>query len=100
MSAMPPGAFVVNVARGGVIDREALVHLLQTRHLAGAAMDVWWQEPFDADDEDQGGVAHMRALQAEGLNVVLTPHVGGVTELSRAKMSRVFVDNVVRVLGC
>lgn len=100
MSAMPPGAFVVNVARGGVIDREALVHMLQTRHMAGAAMDVWWQEPFDADDEDQGGVAHMRALQAEGLNVVLTPHVGGVTELSRAKMSRVFVDNVVRVLGC
>ena len=66
----------------------------------GTGSDALLSLSSDADDEDQGGVAHMRALQAEGLNVVLTPHVGGVTELSRAKMSRVFVDNVVRVLGC
>jgi lactate dehydrogenase-like 2-hydroxyacid dehydrogenase len=98
LAAMPRGSLVVNVARGGVIDRHALVSHLQSGHLSGAAMDVFWKEPFDRADADQGGVATMRALQAQGHNIVMTPHVGGVTELSRDKMSTVFVRNVQAVL--
>ena len=62
---MAAGGLVVNVARGGVIERSALVSLLKSRHLAGAAMDVFWKEPFDPQDADQGGVTQMRTLQAQ-----------------------------------
>lgn len=89
----------MNVARGGVVERHALVQHILSGHLAGAAMDVFWKEPFDPEDTDQGGVTEMRSLQAQGANIVMTPHIGGVTDLSRDKMSKVFVDNVVKVLG-
>ena len=73
-----PRGHVVNVARGPVVDRDALLAALRAGRVAGAGLDVTWVEPIDPDEE----------LLAE--NVAVTPHVGGVTEtLLRRDRARV-----------
>lgn len=66
---MKPGSVVVNAARGGVIDEAALVDALRSGHIAGAALDVFAEEPLSAD----------HALR-DVPNAVLTPHLGAATE--------------------
>jgi phosphoglycerate dehydrogenase-like enzyme len=84
LAALRPGGHLVNVGRGPVVDRDGLLAALRSGHLAGAGLDVTWTEPIDPHDE----------LLAE--NVVVTPHVGGITEESYAGMARGFVANVGR----
>jgi len=74
LSALGPKGYLVNVARGSVVDTEALVRALRGGEIAGAALDVFENEPEVPAD--------LRALE----NVVLTPHVGGNSEESRAAM--------------
>lgn len=74
LAAMKPTALVVNVARGPVIDEDALYTTLVERRIAGAALDVWWRYP----DSSGKGEPSSRPF-AELDNVVLTPHVSGVT---------------------
>jgi len=69
LGLMKPGAYLVNASRGGVIDPEALLTSLESGGLAGAAFDVYDQEPLPAD----------HPLRQLG-NVVLTPHLGASTE--------------------
>src|SRR5690606_24694400 len=77
LRAMKPTAYVVNVARGGLIDEEALYEALTTGEIAGAALDVFTTEP-----PAEGGSAQ-RLL---GLpNVVVTPHLGASTEEAQEK---------------
>ena len=61
IALMKPSAFLINVARGGVIDREALTSALREQRLAGAGLDVFWDEPIDPHDhrsgDDAGGKA-------------------------------------------
>ncbi|MEP1932919.1 MAG: phosphoglycerate dehydrogenase [Roseibium sp.] len=73
IAKMKKGAFLVNNARGKVIDIDALAAALQSGHLAGAAIDVFPVEPKSNKDEF---VSPLRGLD----NVILTPHVGGSTE--------------------
>ncbi|MFC5141471.1 NAD(P)-dependent oxidoreductase [Actinomycetospora rhizophila] len=87
LDALRPGGHVVNVARGGVVDKDALLAALRDGRLAGAGLDVTWVEPIEVDDP----------LLAE--NVAVTPHVGGVTETSYAGIARGFVASVERHLG-
>ena len=84
-----PGAIVVNAARGGVIDEEALVGALRAGKLGGAALDVFETEPMTA-------ASGARFADVPGL--VLTPHIAGVTRESNARVSAVTVANVRRVL--
>jgi D-3-phosphoglycerate dehydrogenase len=65
---MKPGAFVVNVSRGGVIDEAALARALSDGRIAGAGLDVYESEPLAADNP---------LLSAP--NLVLTPHLGAST---------------------
>lgn len=68
LARLKPTAFVLNVARGGVVDEEALLRALQNKQIAGAALDVYSTEPLPADHP-------FRTLP----NVVLTPHLGAST---------------------
>ncbi|KAE8656746.1 D-isomer specific 2-hydroxyacid dehydrogenase family protein isoform 3 [Hibiscus syriacus] len=75
------GDLLVNVARGGPLDYEAVVHHLESGQLGGLGMDVAWTEPFDPDDP---------ILKFN--NVILTPHVSGITEHSCISMAKVIGD--------
>lgn len=72
------GAFLVNIARGGLLDYEAVARHLESGHLGGLGTDVAWTEPFDPND---------KILKYK--NVILTPHIGGVTEQSYRYMAKV-----------
>ena len=84
-ACMKPAAFVINVARGPVVDYGALLDALKTGRIAGAGLDVFWQEPFDPDDE------------IFRYNVLATPHVGGATDVSLQGIARRVADNVHRL---
>ncbi len=73
LARMKPGAHLINAARGTVVDVDALVGALESKHLAGAAIDVFPVEPKANDEEF---VSPLRRFE----NVLLTPHVGGSTE--------------------
>lgn len=90
LAAMPLGAVLVNTARGGVVNEDALVDALERGHLGGAAIDVFVNEPVD----ERAG-----AKFAGVPNLVLTPHVAGVTLESNGRVSRVTAANVLRELG-
>lgn len=83
--AMQAGAFVINVARGPVVDYAALLAALQSGHIAGAGLDVFWEEPFDPADP----------LMA--CNVVVTPHIAGSTDLSLQGIAGKVAENINRV---
>lgn len=85
-SLMKPGAFVVNCARGPVIDRPALERALDAGHLAGAGLDVFWDEPWDPADP-----LYRRP------DVVVMPHVGGSTEETLSRIATIVATNVDRV---
>ncbi|HRF61684.1 MAG TPA: phosphoglycerate dehydrogenase [Candidatus Competibacter sp.] len=73
LARMKPGARLINAARGTVMDIDALVEALESKRLAGAAIDVFPTEPKGNDDEF---MSPLRRFD----NVLLTPHVGGSTE--------------------
>lgn len=85
LAAMPRGGFVVNVSRGAVVDRGALLGALSSGRLGGAGLDVFWEEPIDPADP----------ILRE--NVIATAHVGGVTRASYDAMARALADNVERL---
>lgn len=87
LARMKPGSFLVNAARGPIVDEQALVEALETRHLAGAALDVFEIEPLPPDSP-------LRALE----NVVLAPHVGGATIEADARLDEMVGENLLRVL--
>ena len=84
-AAMKNTAFVINVARGPVIDHDALVEALAQGQIAGAGLDVFWDEPTDPNDP---------LFQ---YNVIATPHTAGVTDLSYNDIARGLAANVNRI---
>ena len=83
---LPPRALVVNPARGPIVNRTALQRALESGHLAGAALDVFWGEPPDPAEP----LIHMP-------NVLVTPHVSGVTRMTYQNVARFVADNIRRV---
>jgi phosphoglycerate dehydrogenase-like enzyme len=85
-AAMRPGVLVVNVARGGVIDRAALSAALAAGRLGGVGLDVHWDEPADPADP----------IYADP-RVVALPHVGGSTVEAFGRITDVVIDNLRRL---
>jgi phosphoglycerate dehydrogenase-like enzyme len=77
------GAYLINPARGGLIDREALSDALGDERLAGVAMDVFWQEPTSPQDP---------LLQHP--KVLVTPHIAGATDTSYQGIAEGVVKNI------
>jgi D-3-phosphoglycerate dehydrogenase len=86
LGLMKPSAYLVNVARASVVDREAIYDCLSEKKIAGAAFDVFWEEPANPDD---------KLLQLD--NFVLTPHVAGWTRESVESIAGVIASNIARV---
>lgn len=87
LAAMKPGAYLVNVARGAVVDEPALVAALQSGRLAGAALDVFAQEPLPAESP-----------LWEMPNVLVSPHSASTSDRENARITDLFCDNLRRYL--
>jgi glyoxylate reductase len=87
LTRMKRSAYLINTARGPIVDEEALAWALQQRLIAGAALDVYEQEP----------IVHSDLLHLE--NVLLVPHLGSGTTETRTAMADLAADNIVAVLN-
>ncbi len=85
-NSMKPTAYLINSARGPIVDEQALVRALQTKRIAGAGLDVYENEP-----QPDAGLLKLP-------NVVFTPHVGSATVELRDAMANVVVDNILAIL--
>ena len=87
LAKLRPGCRIVNTSRGGVIDQTALIALLHSRHIAGAALDVFEEEPLTPDHP-----------LCAAPNVVLTPHIAGLTQTSMRRTAQLAAQAVLDVL--
>ncbi len=85
LALMKPTAYLVNIARGGLIDEDALYRALSTGRIAAAGLDVFIEEPVPADNP---------ILQLD--NVILTPHIGGGTGGARLHQMKDVLENIGR----
>ena len=88
LAAMPDGSFLVNCARGSLVDHDALLDALERGHLAGAGLDVTEPEPLPVDHPLR---RHPR--------VVITPHIASHTGVGRLRLYRHAIDNALAVLA-
>ena len=87
LRAMKPGSYLINIARGGVVDEPALIRALQDGHLGGAGLDVFAQEPLPAESP-------LWDLP----NVIVTPHVAASSERYMSRVEDLICDNLRRYL--
>jgi len=90
LSLLKPGARLINCARGGLIDEEALLNALNENRLAGVALDVFSQEPIRDDAVLKQLLAHER--------VIATPHLGASTEEAQVGVATDVAEQIVTVL--
>jgi len=83
---MKPTAYLINCSRGPIVDEPSLVKALKERWIAGAALDVYEQEPIDMKSP-------LLSLQ----NLVMVPHIGSATTTSRAKMAELAARNLLLI---
>ncbi len=82
---MKPSAYLINLARGGLVDRAALEQALKTGQIAGAGLDVFWEEPPDPQDP------------IFRYNVMATPHSAGCTDVSIQGIATSVCENIQRL---
>jgi phosphoglycerate dehydrogenase-like enzyme len=88
LRAMKPEAYLINVARGQVVDEPALISALREKRIAGAALDVFWQEPLPANSE---------LLDLD--NVILSPHLAAASVRYDDLATELFAENLRRYLA-
>ncbi len=88
IEAMKPSAYLMNVGRGGLVDEEALIHALQESKIAGAALDVFSEEPLPED-----------SLLWEMPNVIISPHISFISRNFNEDTLLLFLDNLNRFLA-
>jgi phosphoglycerate dehydrogenase-like enzyme len=84
-NAMKWDAFLINLSRGGLVDRDALEEALAAERIAGAGLDVFWEEPVDPDDP------------VFSYNVLATPHIAGSTDVSINGIVKAVAENIRRL---
>jgi phosphoglycerate dehydrogenase-like enzyme len=84
-SFMKKGAFLINLSRGGLVNRDALEEALASGKIAGAGLDVFWEEPPDPNDP------------IFNYNVMATPHIAGSTDVSMRGIVNVVAENIRRL---
>ena len=86
---MKPGALLINAARGGIVDEGALIAALRAGRLGGAALDVFAEEPLNRE----------KGQRFDGVpNLILTPHIAGVTGQSNRRVAALTVAAVRKEL--
>jgi len=83
--AMKKNAFLINLSRGGLVNRDALEEALASEKIAGAGLDVFWEEPVNPDDP------------VFKYNVLATPHIAGSTDFSISGIVKVVSENIRRL---
>lgn len=86
LALMKTSAFLINTARGGLIDEEALIDSLKNNKISGAAIDVYEREPYTGP---------LRELK----NIVLTSHIGSYAKEARIRMEKEAIENLIKGLG-
>jgi len=94
-AAMKPGAYVINTSRGQIVQEAALLHALESGHLAGAAIDVLNDESGDAHHLRENP---LRAYAQTHGNLIITPHLGGATRESMGLTEIAIAREVLAVL--
>ena len=82
---MKPDSFLINLSRGGLVDRGALEKALESGKIGGAGLDVFWEEPPDPDDP------------IFNFNVLATPHISGSTDVSMQGIVKGVAENIRRI---
>lgn len=88
LSLMKPSAYLINCARGGVVDEDALYNALKDKKIAGSSIDVFEKEPIDPNN---------KLLSLD--NVVFTPHLGANTKEAQIRAGTICADQIIKVLS-
>ncbi len=88
IKAMKASAYLINVGRGGLVDQSALVRALKEEKIAGAALDVFEEEPLPEDSP-----------LWEMANVIVTPHISGLSQQLEEETLSLFIENLQRFMG-
>jgi len=88
LSLLPKGTYILNAARGPIINKKALMKALDSGHLGGVALDVYWKEPPKPNDPI-----------LDYPNVLATPHIAGISDVSYRGIAVKVAENILRVMG-
>lgn len=93
LMGMKKGSYIVNTARGDLVDTKALIKAIECEHIAGAGLDTVENEPVNLDNEI------FSASEAVSAKCVFSPHIGGITGGAFRKCHKMFWDNVQKIIN-
>jgi D-3-phosphoglycerate dehydrogenase len=91
LKLMRKGSYIINASRGGVVDIPALAAAIKSKHIAGAAIDVF---PYEPASNEEPFKSELQELE----NVILTPHIGGSTEEAQESIGHEVAESFLRFI--